>query len=1286
MAAPTGFVVFMSPVPVMTQESLSKQLSPLLDSLGIVDWDCSKGKDKKFAFLTFLSREDGLRFLRQHGQRPVPGSSSRAMPNLRLLDRPVYCKEGDKAPDSLVVRVLLKQAHDRKRAREDTDQPSSNTPVVTLKIAGISCGHYDYPDGNLEYIQDVKWSVLEAAAKFSRDTLVVTFTTSRVRRRVEFAYRTIHEIVVSDRPPCLLLTLWEPPRMFEELFAPGQFSHGAVRRKRVNSMCDDSSDHEAVVGQSAVYCITLEWEQLVSNLARLKRFEHLNFTNCCVPINAIAHCPMLAGLRSFKATLDQFSPVMPFDILFQLQALVNNGYVLPHTAEKLLRRLFDHAHRTAPARACESKSDNSYPISAESLKKLFSQMPFPGPHAEAKMFEVDEIWSWLEANEKDFRKGLFRNLLSERARQNLTMIHRVQVTPSRIILTGPEPEAKNRILRKFPRHTDYFTRVQFCDEDGQDVRYNPRVSLDLVYDRFTKVLSDGFPIAGRLYKYLGYSHSSLRSHAAWHMAVFVDDDGKLQSYLSVIKDLGNFEGIRSPAKWKGRRAEAYSYYHTGAARIGQAFSETPSAVDLVAVNAQYGAIPDVESPDGRRVFSDGVGTISRDLLEAIHDIMPNKSKSATCFQIRWAGAKGMLSLDDTLSGKLMRIRPSMMKFQSLDVRYLEICDAANKPIPLVLNRQMIKILEDMGCPAEWFIRAQNRELDRLKRVTMSTRNTATFLRRQKIAEQIPLHTLLRRLDRLGFDYKQDRFLCSVVETVVLREVRLLKHKSRIPIEQGVTLFGVMDEFGFLEEDDVYVTLDDSPGRPCPVLHNRLVIITRSPALHPGDIQIRRAVVPPPHHPLCSLSNCVVFSQKGERDLPSQLSGGDLDGDIYNIIWDAFAVDGCRYEYPPADYPRATALDIGRPVEQKDIIDNFVGFMKTDRLGFIATRHVILADYHDAGTRHSDCLKLAEMHSTAVDYSKTGIPVDMSEMSQMYNLRARPDFLAPAPPAIIMDRSDICFEPPTAQSSQEDEDDDSGPKHKYYMSEKVLGTLYRAIDEKRIWRDNIHLTIKRSGISLWDEVLDYVHDQCSQLGQVQWRNALDEAWSIRQAYEDMIWSATIDFSEHASKAITELEVFTGAIHNRTGIQTRRQRDTSTRLKDEFDRITRWVNGLMRGQEPGELADEGDGDDDDNDNDNDEVEGDRSGNGGHGEEEHDHDHDHVGPGDMHMQQNNKRCTALERSVACLSVGLRDLEEPGGGQFRAGSSGRFDSFKVIAAHNALRELEAETRRRESVVDEGF
>ena len=183
----------------------------------------------------------------------------------------------------------------------------------------------------------------------------------------------------------------------------------------------------------------------------------------------------------------------------------------------------------------------------------------------------------------------------------------------------------------------------------------------------------------------------------------------------------------------------------------------------------------------------------------------------------------------------------------------------------------------------------------------------------------------------------------------------------------------MDETGYLQEGEIYCFVQTEEGGQL-VAGN--VVITRCPALHPGDVQCVTAVDVPADSPLRALHNVVVFSSKGERDLPSQLSGGDLDGDLYNIIYD-------NKLYPkrlarPAKYPAATPVDIGRPVERSDMTDFFISFMENDRLGLIATLHQILADQRVLGTFDPDCLHLANLHSTAVDFSKTGIPVNIDD--------------------------------------------------------------------------------------------------------------------------------------------------------------------------------------------------------------------------------------------------------------------------------------------------------------------
>lgn len=113
---------------------------------------------------------------------------------------------------------------------------------------------------------------------------------------------------------------------------------------------------------------------------------------------------------------------------------------------------------------------------------------------------------------------------------------------------------------------------------------------------------------------------------------------------------------------------------------------------------------------------------------------------------------------------------------------------------------------------------------------------------------------------------------------------------------------------------------------------------------------------------------------GRRDLPSQLSGGDLDGDRYYVIWDERAMP--KTSFTPAEYPRKAPLDIGRAVTRSDMTDFFLDFMESDQLGRIAVGHRVLADQKPLGTLDDDCIIMAQLHSDAVDFSKTGIPVSL----------------------------------------------------------------------------------------------------------------------------------------------------------------------------------------------------------------------------------------------------------------------------------------------------------------------
>jgi hypothetical protein len=282
-----------------------------------------------------------------------------------------------------------------------------------------------------------------------------------------------------------------------------------------------------------------------------------------------------------------------------------------------------------------------------------------------------------------------------------------------MLLRGPEQTVSNRILRKFPQQAECFMRVSFADEDGLSVFYDPKALQDDVYDRFRVVLRNGISIAGRHFEFLGFSHSSLRCHETWFMAPF-QQGNELIHAKNVIKDLGDFTNIHCSAKC--------------AARIGQAFSDTLFSIPIPSTAHVLEAKEDVER--NGRVFSDGCGSMSLELFQKVWKVLPpyHQQKQPTVLQIRYRGAKGMLSLDTSLLGEELHIRKSMTKYVAAEGwRDLELCGAAYRPLNVYLNHQFIKILEDLGVQRPKFLAVQNEACETLEKTFKHPLDAANFL-------------------------------------------------------------------------------------------------------------------------------------------------------------------------------------------------------------------------------------------------------------------------------------------------------------------------------------------------------------------------------------------------------------------------------------------------------------------------------------------------------------------------------------------------------------------------------
>ena len=1093
--------------PDLTDNSLQKSLHPFLQKLSIREYICDKNRGKSIGFITFLHEQDGKKFLSHHGEVPVVlqnsadtfrSSQTIFIPNgntprrghhrhppsrarLSIFNKDVYCKISDRRLSEFVLKSIQSEVEKRLAKEATAKKGGPKESPVAFDTFALSCGHWTFPEGKLTFVAEWTGRASSAAlhVKFTKRNLVIKLPSQFMVVRIP--YLNIFELVWSDDGH-VAVTLSTPPTF---LFDPASTSSSGRKLPKVRRVSIDG-EHQAVSNFCLVYCFKAcgvaenkrdrdYFHEQIKKLGRNQVYHISRFDFGFQHVGFPGSIPFPDIVLQLKTNLANHRSDLPFGILFLSQALVYNCYLHPTTVIGLVQKLI-------PLFNSAKEAGEQYPVSVDAFRKLFDGIDYPSPHVDADLFEVDELVDYLLDAEDTIREGyaVRSGLFSEN--QTLTRIYRATVTPTRITLHGPEMEAKNRILRKFPNHQDHFLRVQFCDEDGQDLYLSSKVSVEDIYRRYKSVFANGISIAGRVYKFLGFSHSSLRARSAWFSSTFFHDN-QIQNPEYIISTLGDFKKIRSPARC--------------AARIGQAFSETPFTVSLDDHHISVTEIPDIIHND--RVFSDGVGTVSSGAMEAINQILPQARGWPTCYQIRWAGAKGMLSLDPTLEGNMFCVRPSMVKFEGKGEN-LEICDTA-KPIGLVLNRQVVKILEDLGAPASWFMNLLEREKRRLRRITTSASNTAVFLKSQSVGDSIQLHKLIKAADGMGVDYRRESFLRRLVEAAVLRELRLLKYKARIPVSKGMTLFGVMDCTGFLKADEVYITYDTKEGRySFPPGDGARVLVTRSPALHPGDIQLAFNREPPTGHPLSELTDCIVFSQKGHRDLPSQLSGGDLDGDVYNVFWDPDLVHiPFLQTFSPADYPRVPPLELDREVRASDMADFFVDFMKADQLGIVATRHMILADRHEDGTLDPDCIKLAELHSSAVDFSKTGRPVDMSQIPRSEDTKSRPDFFAPGPEVYIHDKADIEMADMYMVEEDEEEDED-GPRYRYYRSEKVLGHLYRAVDEQKIWAEDIHKTLPMGGASFWDELITSFKRRIRDFigGDVRWEHRREEAERIRDA--------------------------------------------------------------------------------------------------------------------------------------------------------------------------------------------
>ena len=217
--------------------------------------------------------------------------------------------------------------------------------------------------------------------------------------------------------------------------------------------------------------------------------------------------------------------------------------------------------------------------------------------------------------------------LADMALEDTFSCYHVSVTPTAMKFTGPFQEQSNRVFRRYPDHHSCFIRVTFEEETRLQLRFDREVDgAAFVRKRYGTILREtGLKIGGRTYRFLAYSQSALKDHSVWFMRPFRNKDRVLVDTGSIISSLGDFATaaagnlIRCPGRYGARISQAFTSTHPGVSVQPEEIREAP----------------DIQTPGGN--FTDGVGTISRDLSKEI-SIRLNKRRGAQIynfpFQIR----------------------------------------------------------------------------------------------------------------------------------------------------------------------------------------------------------------------------------------------------------------------------------------------------------------------------------------------------------------------------------------------------------------------------------------------------------------------------------------------------------------------------------------------------------------------------------------------------------------------------------------------------------------------------
>lgn len=495
----------------ITEKQVENFFRPHLARLAINTFSCNKRRNQGVATITIVDKQKAENFLMQHGQT-ISGREGfiKVKQKLFHMKKPINCYKSGNQPDQFLLQSLA-EAEEKQKIRADETRKANykpNKPKGLRKkfdIISVACGQWDYDNGRLVFMSQFQ-ERRKGVVLFGKQSLRIDLdppSMNLLGHRLEIPYDTVESLTTgSQADPALTISLYDSPKLFEDLESPGQKQlteamkqlnfrnqtkkQPVVTRKRVQAI---NKAHEIVVSSCLCYRLVLQKAAEISDFQALKKVTEIPQStywnsNSYVKNNFASQMTLLNTALAGKDFEN-----LSFEVKFQFQKLVQSGYLPPARVIELLKQV-----------NLKLKGVDDATLVA-SVRKLSNQIPFAGPHTDPIDLHATTLINLLIENQKSIESESLYNADLVEQHEHLASIHKAMVTPTGIYLLGPEPEVKNRVLRKYSAFSNYFLQVTFQDENGESLRYDRQASNEEIYNRrFKKVLEGVILVVGRGYE------------------------------------------------------------------------------------------------------------------------------------------------------------------------------------------------------------------------------------------------------------------------------------------------------------------------------------------------------------------------------------------------------------------------------------------------------------------------------------------------------------------------------------------------------------------------------------------------------------------------------------------------------------------------------------------------------------------------------------------------------------------------------------------------------------------